>query len=263
MGGNAGEWVSKIERLETKKKTNPKNSGRQKRKKLTGKGNLEISSWYSKAGLEPISLDLGPPQAEIHQRSLITEKNCWSAKQHSLLTLFLQPFTLLTLLLSAAYTTWGVTGRKRRLSAARRNAWAGGMLYRDSVSLTLLIQVFWGRPLALRPLNLVLYVRWAGCWIGSLVRCPNHLILCCWIWWWMLFVPIISLILVLGTMSLLVLLTAFFKHLISQVVILRSSDLVVVQVWHWYVSVGMKMEFLILLFVSIGISECFSSGASW
>ena len=61
-----------------------------------------------------------------------------------------------TLLLSTAYTTWGVAGRKRRLSAARRNAWAGGMLYRDSVSLTPLIQVFWGRPLALRPLNLVL-----------------------------------------------------------------------------------------------------------
>ena len=47
----------------------------------------------------------------------------------------------LSLLLSTAYTTWGVPGRKRRLSAARRNAWAGGMLYRDSVSLTPLIQV--------------------------------------------------------------------------------------------------------------------------
>ena len=35
-----------------------------------------------------------------------------------------------------------------------------------------------------------------------------------------------------------------------------------VQVWHWYVSVGRKMEFMILLFVSIGISDCFSSGAS-
>ena len=34
-----------------------------------------------------------------------------------------------------------------RLSAARRNAWAGGMLYRDSVSLTPLIQIFRGRPL--------------------------------------------------------------------------------------------------------------------
>ena len=45
------------------------------------------------------------------------------------------------------------------LSAARRNAWAGGMLYRDSVSSTPLIQVFRGRPLALRPLNLVLYAR--------------------------------------------------------------------------------------------------------
>ena len=32
-----------------------------------------------------------------------------------------------------AYTTSGVAGRKRRLSAARRNAWAGGMLYRDSL----------------------------------------------------------------------------------------------------------------------------------
>ena len=81
-------------------------------------------------------------------------------------------------------------------------------LYKDSVSLTPLIQVLQGRPLALRPLNLVLYARWAGCWIGSLVRCPNRLILCCWIWWWMLFVPTISLIWVLGIMSLLVLLTA-------------------------------------------------------
>ena len=35
-----------------------------------------------------------------------------------------------------------------------------------------------GRPLALRLLNLVLYARRAGFWIGSLVRCPNHLILC-------------------------------------------------------------------------------------
>ena len=141
-------------------------------------------------------------------------------------------YTHFTLLLSTAYTTWDVAGRKRRLSAARRNAWAGGMLYRDSVSLTPLIQVFRGRPLALRPLNLVLYARWVGCWIGSLVRCPNHLILCCWIWWWMLLVPTISLILVLGIMSLLVLLTAFLKHLISQVVILRSRSLVIVQVWH-------------------------------
>ena len=48
------------------------------------------------------------------------------------------------LLLSTPYTTWGVTERKRRLSSARRNAWAGGMLYRDSVSLTPLIQVFRG-----------------------------------------------------------------------------------------------------------------------
>ena len=50
-------------------------------------------------------------------------------------------------LLSTAYTTWGVAGRNRRFSAARRNAWAGGMLYRDSVSLTPLIQVFQGQPL--------------------------------------------------------------------------------------------------------------------
>ena len=35
----------------------------------------------------------------------------------------------------------------------RRNAWAGGMLYKDGVSLTALIQVFRGRPLALRPLD--------------------------------------------------------------------------------------------------------------
>ena len=46
----------------------------------------------------------------------------------------------LTLLLSTAYTTWGAAGRKRRLSAARRNAWAGGMLNKDSVSLTPLIR---------------------------------------------------------------------------------------------------------------------------
>ena len=59
----------------------------------------------------------------------------------------LKDLTLL-LLLSTTYTTWGVAGRKRRLSAARRNAWAGGMLYRDSVSLTSLIQVLRGRPLA-------------------------------------------------------------------------------------------------------------------
>ena len=34
-----------------------------------------------------------------------------------------------------------------------------------------------------------------------------------------------------------------------------------VQVWHWYVSIGTKMEFMILLFVSIGISECFNNGS--
>ena len=62
-----------------------------------------------------------------------------------------------TLLLSTAYTTWGVSGRKRCLSTAHWNAWAGGMLYKDSVSLTPLIQVFRGSPLALRLLNLVLY----------------------------------------------------------------------------------------------------------
>ena len=46
----------------------------------------------------------------------------------------------------------------------------------------------------------------------------------------MLFVPTISLIFALGIMSLLVLLTAFLKHLISQVVILRSRGLVMVQI---------------------------------
>ena len=30
---------------------------------------------------------------------------------------------------------------------------------------------------------------------------------------------------------------SFRKHLISQVVILRSRGLVIVQAWHWYVSV--------------------------
>ena len=49
--------------------------------------------------------------------------------------------TYFTLLLSTAYTTCGIAGRKRRLSAARQNAWAGGMLYKDSDSLTPLIQV--------------------------------------------------------------------------------------------------------------------------
>ena len=52
-----------------------------------------------------------------------------------------------------------------------------GMLYRDTVSLTPSIQVFRVRPLALRPLNLVLYARWAGWCGGSRVRCPNHLVL--------------------------------------------------------------------------------------
>ena len=90
------------------------------------------------------------------------------------------------------------------------------MLYRDSVFVTSLIQVFRGRPLALRPPNLVFYASWARWWTGSLVRCPNHFILCCWIWWWMLFVPTTSLILVLGIMSLLVLLTSFLKRLVSK-----------------------------------------------
>ena len=79
----------------------------------------------------------------------------------------------------------------------------------------------------------------------------------------MLFVPTISLTLVLGSMSLLVLLTAFLKQLTSQVVILRYRGLVMVQVWYRYVSVGTKMEFMILLFVSIEILGCFSNGASW
>ena len=43
-------------------------------------------------------------------------------------------------------------------------------------------------------------------------------------------------------MSRLVLLTALFIHLISQVVIFLSRLLVRVHVWHWYVRVGMKME---------------------
>ena len=60
----------------------------------------------------------------------------------------------------------------------------------------------------------------------------------------MLLFPNISLISVLGIMSLLVFLTAFLKYLISQVVILRSRGLAMVQVWHWYVSVGRKMEFM-------------------
>ena len=55
-------------------------------------------------------------------------------------------------------------------------------------------------------------------------------------------------------MSLLVLLITFLKNLISQVVILHSRGLVIVQVWHWYVNVARKIEFMILLFVSIGIS---------
>ena len=63
----------------------------------------------------------------------------------------------------------------------------------------------------------------------------------------MLLASTISLILVLGIKSLLVLLPAFLRHLISQVVILRSRGLVMVQVWHWYVSAGTKMDFMILL----------------
>ena len=66
-----------------------------------------------------------------------------------------------------------------------------------------------------------------------------------------------------GIMSLLVLLTAFLKHIISQVVILHFRGLVVVQVWYWYVSVGTKPEIMILHFVSIGITESSSNGASW
>ena len=76
----------------------------------------------------------------------------------------------------------------------------------------------------------------------------------------MLSVPTISLILVLGFKSLLVLLTAFLKHLISQVVILRSRGLVMVQVWHWYASVGTKMEFMIFLFVSTEYWDVFVVG---
>ena len=68
----------------------------------------------------------------------------------------------------------------------------------------------------------------------------------------MLFVPTVSLNLVLGTMSLLVLLTAFSKHFISQVVGSCSRDLVMVQVWHWYVSVWTKMELMILLLPPLG-----------
>ena len=64
----------------------------------------------------------------------------------------------------------------------------------------------------------------------------------------------------LRIMSLLVLLTAFLKHLISQVVILCSGSLVIAQVWHWYVSVGTKVEFMILLFVSIGIQNVLEVG---
>ena len=119
-----------------------------------------------------------------------------------------------SLFFSAAYTTYGVAGRKRSLSAARWNAWAGRMLYKDSVSLTPLVHIFRGRPLALRPLKLALYACWAGWCIGSCVRCSNHLILWCCIWWWVLFVPSISLILVLGIRSLLVLLTAFLLSIL-------------------------------------------------
>ena len=37
-----------------------------------------------------------------------------------------------TSLLSTAYTTWGIAGRKRRLSAAHQYAWAGGVLHKDT-----------------------------------------------------------------------------------------------------------------------------------
>ena len=62
--------------------------------------------------------------------------------------------------------------RGKKTFAARRNAWEGGgrgggkgegglgvVLYKDSVSLTPLIQIFRGRPLTVRPPSLVLYAR--------------------------------------------------------------------------------------------------------
>ena len=51
----------------------------------------------------------------------------------------------------------GRRGKKETFVCCILDCLGGGMLHRDSVSLTPLIQVFQGRPPALRPLNLVLY----------------------------------------------------------------------------------------------------------
>ena len=81
---------------------------------------------------------------------------------------------MIQLLLSTAYTAWGVAGRERRLPAARRNTWAGVMLYRDSVSLTPLIRVFRGSPLALWPLKsrVICTLSWVLDWQSCEVSKP-------------------------------------------------------------------------------------------
>ena len=81
--------------------------------------------------------------SQILKVCISTSCNCNRVRNVVVVEIIAVMFVLyFTLALSAAYTTWGVAGRKRCLSAARWNAWAGGMLYRDSVSLPPLIQVF-------------------------------------------------------------------------------------------------------------------------
>ena len=127
----------------------------------------------------------------------------------------------------------GIKGRKSFLSVASLKAWVGGMLWVFSVSFTPSIQVFLGLPLALYPDTFVLTALLASWWVSMRVRCPNHLILCCWMWWRIGVVPTISLIIVFLILSHLVLLTALLRHGISQVVIFLSRLLVRVHVWLW------------------------------
>ena len=88
--------------------------------------------------------------------------NHWCSAKHVLLHALVKYTIQLALQNTLSYTRFN------------RVVWA---LYRDSVSLTPLIQVFWGRPLALWPLNLVLYTRWAGCWIKYKTDSSNSILL--------------------------------------------------------------------------------------
>ena len=112
-----------------------------------------------------------------------------------------------------------------------RPGWVG-YLWVFSVSFTSSIQVFLGLPLALYPDIFVLQALLASRGAMS-VRCPNHLILCCWMWWRTGVVPTISLILVFLILSRLILLTALLRHRICQAVIFLSRLLVRVHVCLW------------------------------